>query len=55
MVGVGRIAIICLTAVAMVACLAPQNVEMAGVDMQSWSDVKSRTCFNATINNLFAI
>ena len=39
MVGVGRIAIICLTAVAMVACLAPQNVEMVGVDMQSWSDV----------------
>ena len=34
----GRIAIICLAAVASVACLAPQNSLMAGVCISGWSD-----------------
>ena len=34
----GRIAIVCLAAAASVACLAPQNSLMAGVDMSGWGD-----------------
>ena len=34
----GRIAIVCLAAIASVACLAPQNALMAGVDISEWSD-----------------
>ena len=34
----GRIAIVCLAAVASVACLAPQNSLMAGVDVLGWSE-----------------
>ena len=34
----GRIAIVCLAAIASVACLAPQNSLMAGVDMARWSE-----------------
>ena len=34
----GRITIICLAAVASVACLAPQNSLMAGVNVSGWND-----------------
>ena len=43
----GRITIVCLAAVASVACLAPQNSLMTGVDVTRWSDAAMVTYTNS--------
>ena len=42
----GRILVVVM-AIALCGCLAPQNVEMASVDMKSWNDAKSITYDNS--------